>query len=125
MNTNRPTKEITLGQSKAVVTLYEYITGRDKRAIEAVYLEAAEITSKRKTGGEGEVEIGGVKGSASHLMTNAAFKAVIKSVKPATEGAEEITDPKKVLDFILDEIPEADYDQVATAVNEITDPKKA
>jgi len=121
----RPTKEITLGQSGAVVTLYEFITGRDKRAIEAVYLEAAEVTSKRKSGGEGEIEIGGVKGTASHLMTNAAFKAVIKSVKPAGDGAEEVTDPKKVLDFILDAIPEADYDQIVAAVNEVTDPKKA
>lgn len=120
----RPTKEIKLNMSGLTVTLYEYITGRDKRSIEAVYLEAAEVTSKRKGSGEGEVEINGVKGTATHFMLNAAISAVVKSIKP--EGAEaEITDKKKILDFILDQIPEADYDQVVVAVNEITEPKKA
>lgn len=124
MNTERTTKTITLEQSGATVELYDYITGRDKRAIEAVYLEAAEVTSRRNTGAkEGEVEIGGVKGTATHFMQNAAFKAVIKSVTP--KDGEAITDSKKVLDFILDAVPEADYDQIVAAVNEVTDPKKA
>lgn len=128
MENTRPTKEISLATGHVVV-LNEYITGRDKRTIQAAYMEQAKITQKAdaKTG-QGEIEIGGVSGSVNDIMQDLAFKAVIAEIRPATkEGAEApapIKDRQKIVDFVLD-LPEAEYNEVVKAVNEITDPKKA
>lgn len=123
MTNERPTKQITLEKSGAVITVYEYITGRDKRTIEAIYLAEAEMSTTRKVGEkEANVQVAGVKGTVNEAMQDAAFKVVIKSLQPV-EG-EEITDPKKILDFVLDS-HESDLAQLIREVNEITDPKKA
>jgi alpha-D-ribose 1-methylphosphonate 5-triphosphate synthase subunit PhnG len=123
MTNERPTKTITLEKSGASVTVYEYITGRDKRAIEAIYLNEAEMTTSRRVGEkDANVQVAGVKGTVNELMQDAAFKVVIKSLTPV--DGEEMTDPKKILDFVLDS-HESDLAQLIREVNEITDPKKA
>lgn len=116
MSTERATREITL-KDGAVVVLYDYITGREKRAIESVYLNEAKISQKSK-----DIEISGISGSINHAMLDAALKTVVKEIKPAEGNA--ITERKPVLDYILD-LPESEYDKVIKSVNEITDPKKA
>lgn len=123
-NNERPTKELKLDNG-AVLSLYEYITGRDKRAIEAVYLEQAQIKQSAKGGVGGDrentMELSGMTGAVQHAMQDKALSCVVKSIVPA-EGAEAITDRAKVLGYILD-LPEADFDKVVRAVNAITDPK--
>lgn len=116
----RTTKEIEI--ANATIVLYDFITGRDKRVIEAVYLSQAQISQKGGKDSQGQIEISGVSANINHLMQDAAFKAVIKEILP--HGGAPITDRQKVVDFILD-LPEAEFARVIAAVNEITDPKKA
>jgi len=121
MNNDRTTKEIKIESNGAIVVLFDYITGRDKRAIEGIFLDQANLSQKTGSDKKGETEVSGVKGSVNHLMQDAAFKAVIQSIKI---GADVITDKNKVIEFILD-LPADEYTKILEAINEITDPKKA
>lgn len=119
--TKRSTKEITI-EGGAIISFYEYITGREKRAIEYAYLEQAKITQTSDGKGKSEMAIGGVSASVSQVMQDITLKAVIDKVTPVEN--EPITDKQKILDFILD-LPEAQFDLVIKTVNQITETKKA
>lgn len=124
MSEERGTVQLpNLEHSGASIILYEYITGRDKRAIESIYLDQAQISSKTNSKDKsGSVEISGVSGSVNQAMQDCAIKCVVKEI--VTKSGEKITDEKAKLDFILD-LRDSDYDEVIKAINAITDPKKA
>ena len=46
MKKERPTKTLKLELANAEVTLFAYITGADKRAIESIYMNEAEIVQR-------------------------------------------------------------------------------
>lgn len=122
MTTERGTKELVVNGG-AVFVLFEYITGRDKREIERIYLDQAQISSTVSKGKgaaqEGTTNIGGISGSVNQLMQDKAIQCVVKEVR---NGEEVITDKAAVLDFLLD-LPATEYEKLIVAINEITDPK--
>lgn len=121
-NVERETKELVLEKSGTVITIFEYITGRDQRAIKEAYLSQAKISSHRDVETKkATVEVGGVSGSVNTIMEDLAIKAVVQSVK--TKGEEVITDKEAILNFILD-LRGEEYDIIIKAVNEVTEGKK-
>lgn len=117
----RPTKEITLPNG-AVIVCYEYITLREKRAINRAYTDQATIKQTGDGKGKSEIEIGGVTASVNETMEDIALKAIITEVRPV--GGDPITDKEKILEFVLN-LSETDGNLVVAAINEITEPKKA
>ena len=121
MNQERPTKEILLSNGDKLV-LHAFITGRDKRDIEAVMYKDLEMKAKGQ-GKDAEVEMSGFRGAMLQAAEDATFKAVVKEAHIAGL-ASPTTDPATILNFILD-LPVGDYDKVKEAVEEISAPKKA
>ncbi len=117
----RPYKEFKT--EHATFELYEYITGFDKRAIESVFLDQANISQSSKTSGkDGSIEIGGIKGSVNHQMQDRAIEAVVKQI--LVNGEEKpIVTKREVVAYILS-LPEQECDQVIAEINKITEPKK-
>ena len=110
----RETTEVKT-ESGHVLTLYTYITGREKRQINEVYLRDMQMSQK------GDVqELTGVKGTSAYEAENKTFELIV--VKIVDKNGEEITGKKQVVDFILD-LPSDEYEEVVAAVNEITNPK--
>ena len=108
------------------VFLVEFITGREKRAIQRPWAEQAQIKSSAKQvsgkmAKEGTVEVGGVSGTVNELMEDEAIKQIVKKIK---DGEREITDKNEILNFILD-LREDQYSLVVSEINKVTDPKKA
>ena len=123
MKKERPTKTLKLEIANAEVTLFAYITGADKRAIESIYMNEAEIVQKIGGDRKGEAEIAGIKGSVNHLMQDAALKAVVKEIHDLDED-KVITNKSEIISYLLD-LPEEEYNTVLENVNEITEPKKS
>lgn len=118
----RPTQQLAL-EGGTIVVLYSYITGGDKRAIEDVFLQYAEMRQTANTSDKtGTMEITGIKGSVTHEAENKALERVVKEIRPA--DGEAITERRQVLAFLLD-LPADQYDRVVAEVNAITEPKKA
>ena len=122
----RATREVKITGEHTLV-LHDYITGRDKREIEGVFLKDDSMrrsanASDLKNKDAGSVEMVGMKGTTQFEAENKALELVVKEIK-TSDGAI-ITDRKQVVDFILD-LPVEAYEEVIKAVNEITEPKKA
>lgn len=122
---NRPTKEIKLPSGDTVI-FYEYITGRDKREIEEIFLRDVSMkqsasSEELKTKKGGQVELSGLKGTTRFEAENKAFSLVIQSIKKSDSTT--IEDAKEIVEYVLD-LPMESYDVVVETVNSITDPKK-
>lgn len=122
MENTRATKEVTT-ESGHKITLFAYITGRDKRAIESVFLGETKITQRSNINTpQGEMEMTGATGVINHAIENKAMTVVVKEILPA--GATEVINgEKEKIDFILD-LPESEYSFVVAEINKITEPKK-
>lgn len=104
-----------------IINVYEYITGREYRAITEPFLDD-EMTVSTKNN---EHELKGVKGNKVFLSQDRAIQSIIKSVQYIKDGQlqDEINDRNQVLDFILN-LPQDDYQMITEKINEITQPKK-
>ena len=103
----RETREITT-PSGNVVVLKSYITAREAREIQNVYL--SKVSLKQTSEGQ---SIEGLKGSATSEAEDMAVKVVVISVDGKTEG---------LVDIILDMRVE-DNKTIKDAINEITNPQ--
>lgn len=122
---NRPTTEVKLPNGDTVI-FYEYITGRDKRAIEEIFLRDVSMkqsanSEELKTKKGGQVELTGLKGTTRFEAENKAFSLAVQSIKKSDSTTVET--PEEIVEYILD-LPMESYDIVVTTVNSITDPKK-
>jgi hypothetical protein len=115
---DRPVKEVTIKDGLKIV-LYEYLTGRDRRQIEGVYMGQSTVSRKTDQDKKTTVEIGGVSGTVGSMMQDKTIELIVKEIH---SGEEIITDRKAVLDFILD-LPENEYDDVMVAIEELTTKK--
>ena len=98
---NRPTKEITLPVSKIKVELYTYYLRGDKKAIEAIMTDSANI--RQKDDGEDEIKL---DLSYRAKMEDKAVILAIKSLKDS-EGKE-----MEVNIETLDQLPDEDWKEI-------------
>ena len=103
MNNERENKKLTTPVDKHEVVIKSWLTGREKRLIQSVYLD--------------EVTFGGkeyqVKGELLTKAQDAALLQLIVSVNG---------DPKDILEKLLDFRSE-DFDFVVAEINKITNPE--
>lgn len=105
----RTTKEITLPESKAIVVLYSFLTGGDKRAIKKKMFGAMTMTF------EGEkTKVNDMTGDVIIDQEEFALSLLIISIKEANETP--VTDIKT---FIYN-LSEKDSDFLYDTVNEVT-----
>jgi len=103
------TKIIETPVDKHKVEIKTWITGRDRRALRSVYLEASEITMQ----GENP-EIKGITGKIAELAENKALEIMIISVNGKKEN---------LINTVLD-MHENDYEFIVKEINKVTDEKK-
>lgn len=94
---------------KHKIEIKSWITGKDRRILRSVYLNASEIEI---TGDQPEIK--GLSGKLIEEMENKAIEIVIVSIDEIKEG---------ILDKIL-EMHEDDYEFVMKEINQITAEKK-
>lgn len=95
--------------NKHVVTYYTYATGREARQIEQRFLQAV------------EVNISGDKPAFNKLDTTAPFEAEKIAIGLLVKSIDGVTE--KVVEVALD-LPQVDYEEIVTAINEVTKKKK-
>lgn len=97
-----------------VLVLNDYITGREQRAIQEVFLKNVEISRLSQADGKTDAGMTGFNAGAISEAQDITFRYLIVSVDGATED---------VVSRILD-LPATEFDEVVGVVNEITDSKK-
>lgn len=106
----RETKEIVtpLGQNKIVIKAW--LTGRERRAIRSVLLEGVSFsaTSNEEENATPDYNF---QGSALDKMQDKALETVVVSVDGKTEN---------VLDILLDELKEQDFEFVLAEIDKVT-----
>lgn len=119
----RSTKELKL-ENDITVVLYEYITGRERRAIMRPYNEQAQIKSTAKSEGKNVAKEGNVEVTTSATvnedMENIALQKLIKEVRVGKDKT--ITGEQEKVDFVLD-LPESEFTKVIAEINNITSEK--
>jgi len=100
-----------------VLVIYEYITGREKRQIESIIFDTADIKGNKN---DVDIKMGGMS-KAIDDMKDRAIGILVKEIKTTT--GEVITLKNDILSFILD-LPEKQYTEIINEINSITDPKK-
>ena len=103
----RETKTLTTPQGKELV-LKTYITGREARAIQNVYLD--KLNLKQTAQGQ---EMDGLKGSATGEAEDKAVEMVVVSYDNKTDD---------LVNIILD-LPVSETNFIKQAINEVTNPK--
>lgn len=102
----RDTKSIELsGDKKAVI--YSYITGRESREIQAVFLEGMKFS----------VDASG-KTSTNDVDAKLASKAQDKAIELLVVKIEGEAETKGVLDAVLD-LPKSDFDKVLAEIDSV------
>src|ERR1700712_1570540 len=86
--------------------LRSFITGRQKRYIMGAFLDDVNLTSN------GTTQSFSIAGSKTNVATDRALESVVLSVNGSKEN---------VVETVLD-LPAADFDEIVTQVNAITDP---
>lgn len=106
---SRPTKEITLTGTDKKITLYTYITGREKRELDNVFLKDV---GKVKVGhiDQTEIDVG-----AADTAQDAAFRLVVRAI----DGKEDGVDGFNIVSEILD-LPNSDFQQLIGEINKVT-----
>lgn len=99
----RETHEIVTPEEGIKVVLKSWITGREKRAINSVYLKSVNISANNPEGGEGDYEI---SGSVVQESQDAAINAIVDSVNGSKENVlDAILDMKaKDTEFVIEEV---------------------
>lgn len=100
--------EVTTPSGKKVV-LRGYITNRIKQQLEAVFLKGARVSLD--DAGEKDVQF---DASVTIEATNRAIELLVVSID-GQEG-------KPVLDYVLDDLDEMDFEFIKREVNKIKDP---
>jgi hypothetical protein len=103
----RQYKEVVTPQGKHKVSLKSWLTGREKREIQSVYLQDMDFTaSQNAKDGKGEVKDYKISGGKFYEAQNKTLEIVIASVNGSKE---------KILDQVLD-MHSVDFDFI---INEI------
>lgn len=105
----KSTFQITLEQTKVIVKIRQWISGREAEYIEAPILKAATLSS----GKDGEMNIGINAETAIHEQYHRKIEAYIVSVQ---DGDKIIEDRKAILEFIVNELPEKEYGDILQAI---------
>lgn len=110
LNTDRPTKQIVLGETKKIVVVKEWISGRESEEIDKPVQEAIDI----KPGERGEMIFGKVDPTKVVESTHKAIELIVISVDGKTDD---------ILNTVRD-LPVKDYNQILTYVNSLSGVKK-
>jgi hypothetical protein len=109
----RATREIrTKGDHKVV--FHDYITGREQRSIQEVFLRKVEISRVSQADGKTDAGVSGFSAAAIAEAQDLAFKLLIVSMDDSNEN---------IVQRVLD-LPAEEFDEVVAVINEITEPKK-
>lgn len=106
----RKTKEITLPESHIIIELNEWITGR-----EAEYAEEPIYQAVQMSGTVGVGQDMGVKSIDTKMAVQESahrdIEVYVSCIKTTEESGaiKEIKEPKQILEFILNQVPDADY----------------
>jgi hypothetical protein len=103
--------EITTPGGKKVV-LKGFLTGRMKKEIERIYLASAKVTSDSSGNLNEQIAF---DASADVDAEYKAIELIVISVDGCPEG-------KALIDYILDDLPESDYDFIKAEVDKIQHP---
>jgi hypothetical protein len=104
-------REVRTPGGKKVV-LKGFLTGRMKKEIERIYLASAKVTSD--TAGNVKDDIA-FDASADVDAEYKAIELTVISVEGCPEG-------KPLIDYILDDLPESDYDFIKAEVDKVRHP---
>jgi hypothetical protein len=110
---DRPTRQIKTSGEHTVV-LHDYITGREQRQIQEVFLKNVEINRLSQSNGKTDAGMSGFSAATVAEAQDLAFKLIIISMDGNSDDV-----VKRVLD-----LPAAEFEEIVAAVNEVTDPKK-
>jgi len=106
----RKTNKIITKESKIEVEFYTFITGGEMRQIQDIFLADAEFSVQDK----GQSSMNAIKANLMNVAQDKTFELMILSVGGIKENvAEEMS-----------KLPLKDYDEIVTALNEITNIKK-
>ena len=106
---NRETKKIKT-ESGVLIEFYSYITGKEMRDIQNVFLKDAEFSVKAK----GKPAMNSIKASLMNEAQDKTFETMIISVN----------DKKENVVKEIGNLPLKDFDEIVKALNEITNIKK-
>lgn len=110
---DRPTREFRTSGGHQVV-MHDYITGREQRQIQEVFLKNVEINRLSQSEGKTDAGMSGFSASVVAEAQDLAFNLIIVSL----DGSDQDVVPR-----VLD-LPATDYEEIVAAVNQVTDPKK-
>ena len=111
---DRETKTITTPVGKQVIEIKTYLIGREKRALQNVF-----VSSKMNVSAESQ-SVSGFDVATINQAQNLAWNTVIVSI----DGKKDGVDGFSVVEAILDMRSE-DYDFVVNSINELTAEKKS
>lgn len=108
----RPTKTIELPESKIKVDIKTWINGKEAEYIEAPIFKAASLTGKASGG---DLDIGIDAETVIHEQNHRIVETRIAKIY----GETEITEKGKILEYILNEVPNRDYEFILSEVTKI------
>lgn len=123
-NPNRATHEVALSNGKIVLTVVDYVTGRDKREVESEMFLQSELKQRFDTDAKNGKTTEGISGSFDaklvHSLQDLRLQKAIVSitVHNADGSGTGIQDPKEIVEFVLD-LPTNLTDEVRNIVLEI------
>lgn len=109
----RPKRTIKTSGGHEVV-LYDYITGREQRTLQEIFLRNVEVNRVTQSDGKPDAALSGFNVAAISEAQDTAFGILIVSL----DGSEEA-----IVDRVLG-LPAREYEEVVAVINDITDPKK-
>jgi hypothetical protein len=109
----RPTREFKTSGGHVIVQ-YDYITGREQRAIQEVFLRNVEISRLSQADGKTDAGMTGFSAAVVSEAQDLSFKLLIVSMDGTNDD---------VVSRILD-LPAIEFGEVVAAINEVTETKK-
>ena len=116
----RPTKEIILTQSKITVYLNKWINGKEAEYAEAPLLKAVSISGKGDIKKAEDISLGLSAETAVHENNHREVEVFVAKITYGEgEKKEAIIEKPAILKYILEEIPEEDYNEVLHEISQI------
>ena len=115
----RPTKTIELPESKNKVDLKLWINGKEAEYIEAPIFKAASLTGKASGG---DMSIGF---NAETVIHEQNHRQIEMRVGKIVAGERILTEKNQILEYVLEELPNSDYEFILSEIQKIeTEAKK-
>ena len=115
----RKTTQVTLPESKILIDLNDWVNGR-----EAEYADEPIYSAVQMGGSIGGNQDMNVKSIDARVAVQESAHREIEIYVSCIHGETEIKEPKEVLKFILNEVPESDYKFVQTEIAKIKETSK-